>query len=117
MKADYVTKSQFKIFKSEFKRFETKTDVKFKSIDLKFEAIDKRFDEVDKRFNEVDKRFDAIDKRFDEMHVFIRDCMEEQRIYYREECDRYVGSLYERFSSQVQAIFEHPIFSTYKPQN
>jgi len=100
MKADYVTKDEFKIFKSEFKKFESKTDAKFNSIDVKFDAID--------------KRFDAIDKRFDEMHVFIRDCMEEQRIHYAEECTRYVGSLYEKFSAQVSAIFEHPVFTTYK---
>ncbi len=86
MKADYVTKD-------EFKKFVARTDGKFKAID---------------------KRFDTIDKRFDEMHVFIRDCMEEQRIHHTEECTRYVGSLYEKFSAQVSAIFEHPVFTTYK---
>ncbi len=100
MKADHVTKSEFKIFKGEFKKFEARTDGRFKTIDKKFDA--------------VDKRFDAIDKRFDEMHVFICDCMEEQRIHNTEECTRYIGSLYEKFSAQVSAILEHPVFTTYK---
>lgn len=68
-------------------------------------------DEFRKFESKTDARFEAIDKRFDEMHVFIRDCMEEQRIYYAEECKRYVGSISEQFTAKIQTIFEHPIFS------
>jgi len=67
-----------------------------------------------KAMKNIDQRFEDVDTKLDEMRVMIRESMEEQRVFFTNEMGRHIGALIEESKSQFKAMYEHPLFTTYK---
>jgi Holliday junction resolvase RusA-like endonuclease len=67
-----------------------------------------------KAMKNIDQEFVVVRRDIDDLRKMIRDTMEEQRVILYNDMTRYVGAVIEESKSQFKALYEHPVFTTYK---
>ena len=67
-----------------------------------------------KAMKNIDQEFVVVRRDIDDLRKMIRDTMEEQRVILYNDMTRYVGAVVEESKSQFKALYEHPVFTTYK---
>lgn len=67
-----------------------------------------------KSMKNIDQRFDVVSKDTEDLRIMIREVMEEQRVFFRNEMKQYIGVIVEEFNERFKSMMEHPVFANYK---
>ena len=77
-------------------------------------TFNKAMKNIDQRFEAVNDEFKLVHTDIDDLRKMIRETMEEQRVILNNDMSRYIGAVIEESKSQFKALYEHPVFTTYK---